>query len=228
MKVKDQRLFMCVCVYVHFLLSGIFLRNIDISILTSCYLADLLDSLVALIPVLFLGIGSSAPGIIAGAIASAKGTADGEEERLERICRHEAGHFLCGYLCGLPIKGYSVMDTGVPVVEFHQSNTGPVTAREFSPEEVAALSVVALSGSVAEILGLGLAKGGENDLLELEGIFRRSAEFVGGQKQQDLTRWGALVAYQLIMENNQKFEALVEAFKNKKSVQECVAILEAC
>jgi hypothetical protein len=182
---------------------------------------------MALIPIAFIGIGSSAPGIIAGAIKTAKGTADTEEERLDRICRHEAGHFLCGYMCGLPIKEYTTTDNGVQCVEFHPSQEGPVTGREFSTEEIAALSCVAMSGSVAEILGLGDAKGGENDLLLLDGFFRRSQDFIGAQKQQELTRWGALSSYNLINDNASKFDELVEAFKTQKSVPECITILES-
>jgi len=186
---------------------------------TLCYL-------FALIPILFLGIGSTAPGIIAGAIASTRGTADSEEEKMDRICRHEAGHFLAGYCCGLPIKGYSLLDSGIPCVEFHPSAEGD-TGREFTSDEIAALSVVAMSGSVAEALALGSAKGGENDLLELEGLLRRSKEFVGAQKQQDLTRWGAMTSYNLLKANEDKYEALVQAFKEKKSVADCVAIIES-
>ena len=64
------------------------------------------------------------------------------------------------------------------------------------------------------------------DLLELEGLFRRSEEFLGAQARQDLTRWGALTAYNLIQKNQDKYEKLVEAFKQKKSVAECVAAIE--
>lgn len=180
----------------------------------------------ALIPVLFLGIGSSAPGIIAGAIASTRGTADSAEQKMDRICRHEAGHFLCGYACGLPIKGYSLLEEGIPCVEFHPSSEGD-TGREFSADEIAALSIVAMSGSVAEALALGTAKGGENDLLELDRLLRRSEDFVGAQKQQDLTRWGALQSYNILKANEDKYEALVQAFKEKKSVADCVAVMES-
>lgn len=181
----------------------------------------------ALVPILFLGLGSSAPGFIAGAIASAKGKSDTNEEKLNRICHHEAGHFLAGYCCGLPIKGYTVMeDVGIPCVEFHPSPEGD-TGREFTADEIAALSVVAMSGSVAEVLALGQAKGGENDLLELDRLLRRSEQFVGAQKQQDLTRWGAMTSYNLLKANEGKYEALVQAFKDKQSVADCVAILES-
>jgi hypothetical protein len=117
-------------------------------------------------------------------------------------------------------------NTGIPCVEFHPSSEGDA-GREFTADEIAALSVVAMSGSVAEALALGEAKGGQNDLLELEGRLRRSEDFVGAQKQQDLTRWGALTAYNLLKTNEEKFEALVSAFKEKKSVADCLAILES-
>lgn len=187
---------------------------------TLCYL-------FALIPIVFLGIGSTAPGIIAGAIASLRGTKEERDQQEDRVCRHEAGHFLCGYLCGLPVRGYSTNDLGVPCVEFYPSTEGEAMGRELSSEEIAIMSVVAMSGSVAEALEFGEAKGGESDLLELDGLMRRSADFIGAQKQQDLTRWGALAAYNIITANDDKFESLVDAFKQKKSVADCIAAIEA-
>jgi len=152
----------------------------------------------ALLPILWIGVGSSAPGILAGLIQTVRGGNDGVQERLDRVCRHEAGHFLCGYLCGLPIRSYSIDDaTGVPRVEFH-SGFDSNLSRELLQEEVAALSVVALSGSVAEATNFDRARGGENDLLELQNVFRRSEEFIGASKQQDWTRWGALTSFLLL------------------------------
>uniref|UniRef100_A0A6U3NQB2 Peptidase M41 domain-containing protein n=1 Tax=Ditylum brightwellii TaxID=49249 RepID=A0A6U3NQB2_9STRA len=188
---------------------------------TLCYL-------FALIPVGFIGIGSTAPGIIAGGIAALRGEGDDNSAQDDRVCRHEAGHFLCGYLAGLPVKGYSIADNGYPCVEFHPSPEGDsISGRGFNEEEIAALSVVAMSGSVAEAMALGKARGGENDLLELDNLFRKSNDFLGAAKQQDLTRWGALAAYNLINGNKEKYECLVQAFKDKKSVAECVAIIES-
>lgn len=189
---------------------------------TLCYL-------FALIPVVYLGIGSSAPGLIAGPIAALKGTADDPSQKEDRICRHEAAHFLCGYLCGLPVQSYDINQEGFPSVAFHaSSDPGLVTApRELTREEIAALSVVAMSGSVGELFQFDVAKGGQNDLIELNAFFRRSKEFLSAQNQQDLTRWGALQAYNLLRENMNAYEGLVEAFKQKKSVAECVQIVES-
>jgi len=67
--------------------------------------------LLALIPVLFLGIGLMAPGIVARAIASLKNKGSdsnaGSVTMQECICHHKAVHFCCGYWCGLPICNYS-------------------------------------------------------------------------------------------------------------------------
>ncbi|KAL3799128.1 hypothetical protein HJC23_002256 [Cyclotella cryptica] len=183
--------------------------------------------LFALIPVGFIGVGSVAPGLIAGVIQGARGESDDESTRKERICRHEAGHFLCGYLCGLPVKSYEINpDTGAACVEFH-TDGGDASGKQLSEDDIAALSVVAMSGSVAEILSYGKATGGENDLLELQNCFRRSKEFIGSAKQQDLTRWGALTSFSLLKGNMDKYEKLVVAFKEQKSLADCVAIIES-
>lgn len=182
--------------------------------------------LFALIPVGFIGVGSVAPGLIAEVIQGSRQESDDEITRKERICRHEAGHFLCGYLCGLPVKSYEInADTGTACVEFHMD--GSEAGGKLSDDDIASLSVVAMSGSVAEILSYEKARGGENDLLQLQDCFRRGKDFIGAAKQQDLTRWGALTAYTMIKNNMGKYEKLVSAFKDKKNLAECVAIIES-
>jgi hypothetical protein len=186
---------------------------------TVCYL-------VAIIPILWLGIGSTAPAVIANLIAAIKGGGD-DTNKVERVCRHEAAHFLCGYLCGLPIANYATTEENVPRVEFHYSADGPATAsRELTEDEVNALTVVAMSGSVAEAMEFGKAGGANSDLMELQNIFRQSKNFLGAEKQQDLTRWGALTAYRLITANKDKLDSLCDVFSKQKSIAECVAILE--
>jgi len=181
----------------------------------------------ALLPILWVSVGSSAPGILAGIISLVRTGGDGSEEKEDRVCRHEAAHFLCGYLSGLPIRSYQTGGDGeFPCVEFHISKDGDATGRELSSEEIAVMSVVAMSGSVAEAMQFDEAKGGDNDLLELNRLFRRSEEFLGANKQQDLTRWGALASYNLLNGNKDAYEKLVVAFKQKKSVSECIAVIE--
>lgn len=192
---------------------------------TICYL-------VALIPILFLAIGSTAPAVIANAIVSLKGEEDSGVSKVDRVCRHEAAHFLCGYLCGLPIADYATTEENIPRVEFHDTFDGSSSSlqtaqpRELIQDEVNALAVVAMSGCVAEAMAFGKAEGTNSDLIGLELVFRRSAEFLGAEKQQDLTRWGALTAYRLLTQHQEKLDKLVQAFAAQRSVAECIRILE--
>ncbi|KAL3914976.1 MAG: hypothetical protein SGILL_005861, partial [Bacillariaceae sp.] len=166
-------------------------------------------------------------GIIAGLLATIKGSKD-DVGRADRVCRHEAAHFLTGYLCGLPIANYATAEENIPRVEFHYSADGPATSnRELTEDEVNALTVVAMSGSVAEAMEFDKAGGANADLMELQNVFRQSANFLGAEKQQDLTRWGALTSYRLITANKDKLDKLCAAFSEQKSIAECVTILES-
>jgi hypothetical protein len=187
---------------------------------TVCYVA-------AIIPILFLGVGSTAPAAIANVIATLKSKEDDGVSKKDRVCRHEAAHFLCGYMCGLPIANYATTDENVPRVEFHTTSKGPATAQqELTEDEVNALTVVAMSGAVAEAMEFGKAGGANSDLMELERVFRRSENFLGAEKQQDLTRWGAMTAHRLLTGKKEKLNQLIKAFDAQKSVAECIAILE--
>merc|ERR1711865_897183 len=183
---------------------------------TFCYL-------FALIPILWLGVGSTVPAAIASLLVVLRGQDDDGVNPQERICRHEAAHFLIGYVCGLPIATYdATADDQIPRVEFYYSS---------NPHDVATvptreLTFDALSGAVAEAMAFTTAKGGNQDLVELQAIFKKSSSFLGAQKQQDLTRWGALTAYKLLNENKASLDLLCQAFQDKKSVADCVTLLE--
>jgi hypothetical protein len=175
----------------------------------------------ALIPILFLGLGSSVPGIIAVAIQALKGNKDESgASPEERICRHEAAHFCCGYWCGLPVKGYSV-EKGVSQVEFGVSNS------QFDRTEVAMLAVTGLAGLVGEATKWDKALGAAGDLQLLDQVFRQSEDFMGSKAQMDMTRWGALTATNLLRENKDKYEEVVAAFGRQAPLEECIAILES-
>lgn len=186
---------------------------------------------LALIPILWLAVGSTVPAAIASLILVIKGSDEGGVDPTERVCRHEAAHFLTGYLCGLPVANYATAeDSDIPRVEFHYSSdpkeVATAASRELTMDEINALTVVAMSGAVAEALAFEKAKGGNADLMELQNIFRKSKEFLGAEKQQDMTRWGALTAYRLLNANKAKLDLLEKAFSQKKSISDCVAIIE--
>jgi hypothetical protein len=186
---------------------------------TVCYL-------VALLPVLFLAVGSTAPQVIANAIAGLRGNNAGDANGVsakDRICRHEAAHLCCGYWCGLAITDYATNDPGNPRVEF---GVAPSEPRGYSATQVAALAVASLGGSVGEAIALGRANGAAQDLQVLQSVFQRASDFYGAAAQQDVTRWAALTASQLLRQHADKYEKVVQAIERQASIDECVRILE--
>ena len=118
------------------ILSGIVLPNNTGATLTYLF---------AVVPILWIAIGSSAPGILAGLIETVRSTKDDQDTKVRRVIAHEAAHLLVGYTVGLPVADYSVSD-GEPRVEF-----GVPAGRELSYEDVSKVSVVAMAGSVGEL-----------------------------------------------------------------------------
>jgi hypothetical protein len=86
------------------------------------------------VPVLWIAVGSSAPGILASIIAGAKATPESDEEKLSRVAAHEAAHFLCGYVCGLPVK--SIQMSPAPQVEFFATPEGDLMRAEYSSDQI--------------------------------------------------------------------------------------------
>jgi hypothetical protein len=178
----------------------------------------------ALLPILWLGLGSTAPGLIAGGIKSIKDQSSSDttsDNATERTIRHEAAHFCCGYWCGLPIQTYDVSSSGNARIEFAVDNNA------YSASTVNALLVTGLAGLVGEAMEYGNAKGASQDLMLLDQVFRQAQEFYGAQQQQDLTRWAALTAAQLLKGKQEQYNEIVQAFRRTATLEECIGILES-
>jgi hypothetical protein len=183
--------------------------------------------LFATVPIIFLGIGSTAPGLITAVIEVLKVRVDAKYG--ERRVKHEAAHFLMGYLCGVPIAGYDV-ESSLPTVELYDTRKGMLTGNpadlRITREEANGLSIVALAGAVAEVNTFGDAKGGQQDLELLNKILARCDPPLSPDQCQAQTRWAAAEAYRLLETYKKPFLALVEAIEAKQSVAECIAKLE--
>eukprot|EP00285_Hemiselmis_virescens_P015412 CAMPEP_0173390006 /NCGR_PEP_ID=MMETSP1356-20130122/14238_1 /TAXON_ID=77927 ORGANISM="Hemiselmis virescens, Strain PCC157" /NCGR_SAMPLE_ID=MMETSP1356 /ASSEMBLY_ACC=CAM_ASM_000847 /LENGTH=402 /DNA_ID=CAMNT_0014347311 /DNA_START=48 /DNA_END=1256 /DNA_ORIENTATION=- len=187
----------------------------------------------ASLPLVLIGVGSVAPGIIGDVIGKLKWQFDATNT-LERRVRHEAAHMLCGYMCGLPIDGYVVEPE--PICQFYDRQDGYADAvekwqkqRPFSREEIATLSVVSLSGLMGELTKYESADGGQMDLLFLQDVFTRAEgdNFRKANEREGQTRWGAYKARQILEDNKEAFEKLCTAMTAGKSVEECIAVIEA-
>ncbi|CAM9854971.1 unnamed protein product [Ascophyllum nodosum] len=179
----------------------------------------------ALLPIIFLGLGSTSPGVIIAVIDNFKRKS--KEDFEERRVRHEASHFLSGYLCGLPIKSYRA-EGGTTLVEFYDSVDGDLDGRslKFKPDEVDKVSIVAMAGAVGEAQAYGSATGGAADLDNLGQIMNQANPPMDGKAQQSQARWATLMAHRLLSSHDPELKALMEAFRAGKPVSECVAALE--
>jgi len=132
------------------------------------FISDQIRSLLLLLslamPFALLLCSIIAPDIILSIRKSMQGI-DPTVER-ERIAYHEAGHFLCGYLCGVPIVDYDISgerDAGA-AIELPKEIQDARTMRKYISEKSGHLMVVAMAGVVSETLRFGNSKGGSEDI----------------------------------------------------------------
>jgi len=184
--------------------------------------------LFAILPILFLGVGSTAPGLITATIENLKTRTD--SNFVERRIVHEAAHFFVGYVLGFPIKSYQTAND-LAEVEFYDTPEGEDFFSKENPQlsktDLLPLAVVAMAGVVGECLKFANARGGQNDLATLQRLFTRTKPYIRSDEQMDITRWGVVTAHKILKENPKQVEALIEAFRDKKELNECIAIIEA-
>jgi hypothetical protein len=141
----------------------------------------------AVIPLAFLGVGSSSPGIIAALYVLVAGVKD-QKAFADRRRRHESAHLVAGYKLGLSVAEYECGDK--PRVEFYYA-----TGRPYTRDEAEELACVALSGAIGECEAFGQAKGAQQDFADLQGIFDRVQPPLSPAEQQSATRRACLNAY---------------------------------
>ena len=151
----------------------------------------------------FLGVGSSSPGVIVALYGIVRGAAE-DLAASERRRRHESAHLVAGYRLGLPVAEYSAGDR--PRVEFYYK-TGTYTR-----DDAEALACVALSGAVGECEAFGQAKGAQQDFADLQDIFDRVQPPLTPAEQQSATRRACLNAYGVLYgKRSRKDDAAVAA-----------------
>jgi len=187
----------------------------------------------ALFPVILVGIGSIAPGLIGEALYRCKLVTN--EESRKRHVRKNAGKFLAGYICGLPVATFS---QGKPSnrAEFFQlrpsdvtgiSGTNEVNKNRFTQIDIARISIVCLAGSVAECIDFGLASGSNpGDVNLLNELINSVEPSITPDQVQNHIRWSALIAWEILDEYKEEYQRLVVAFEKGLPMEECIAVIE--
>lgn len=155
----------------------VFASSSVLAIATSKLELNFLSYLFALIPIVFVSIGSSSPDLIEAVL-----------ER-DRRAAHEAAHFVAGHLCGLTIEDFSVGWN--PRVEFRDDG-------KRDRDAVETLAAVALSGAVAECVYFGSAKGVAGDLKALQNILDSTTPPYSAKEQRAATRRAVKNAHKLL------------------------------
>jgi hypothetical protein len=193
-------------------------------------LGFLLGYASALFPVILVGIGSIAPGLIGEALYRFKLVTN--EEARKRHVRKNAGKFLAGYICGLPVAKFS-QDNPSNTAEFFQlrpsdvSGTGKVQDKRFRQIDIARISIVCLAGSVAECIDFGVASGSNpGDVNLLNELINSVGPTLTSDQIQNHIRWTALTAWEILDQYKEEYQRLVVAFEKGLPMEECIAVIE--
>jgi hypothetical protein len=196
-------------------------------------LGFLLGYASALFPVVLVGIGSIAPGLIGEALYRFKLVTN--EESRKRHVRMNAGKFLAGYICGLPVAKFS---QGKPsnTAEFFQLRPSGISEVEvkqmfskntFNQSDIARSSIVCLAGSVAECLEFGVASGtNPGDVNLLNELINSVEPTITPEQVQNHIRWSALTAWEILDQYKEEYQRLVVAFEKGLPMEECIAVIE--
>lgn len=187
----------------------------------------------ALFPVTLVGIGSIAPALIGDILLRIKFIFD--EESRERNIRKNAAKFLVGYTVGLPVATYKTASPSNEAEFFQLRPTGKSEAEDrkmFSQtnrkqSDIARASAMSVAGSVAECMKFkeasGTSAGDVNTLYELMNAVEPT---LAPEKVQNHIRWSVVESYKILDENKEKYELLVDAFREQQGLEECIAIIE--
>ncbi len=154
-------------------------------------------------------------------------------EGRDRIIHHEAGHFLVAYLLDIPISGYAL--NAWEAFRQGQSAQGGVRFNDLelaSQLEKGSISSVLLdryctvwmAGIAAENFCYGNAEGGAEDRTKISALLFQMKRPLSESKLKQ--SWGFLQAKNLIETNKSAYEALVEAMKEKQSVDDCCKVIQ--
>lgn len=195
-------------------------------------LGFLLGYASALFPILIVGVGSIAPGLIGDVLLKIKLSTDSESK--SRYIDANAGKFLVGYVMGLPVSRFASSGASNSAEFFQLRPSGNEAAdrkmfseNKFKQADIARSSAVCLAGSVAECMAYDVASGTmPGDVNTLYELMQACEPKLEGERLQDHIRWSALEAYKIIEKYPQEYARLKGAFSENLPLEECIACIE--
>jgi hypothetical protein len=150
----------------------------------------------------------------------------------DRILYHEAGHFLAGYLCGVPVTSYDIsgdIDAGT-TIDMGISKDAAIAdhydiALRQLRSRIGNLLVVSMSGVVAESLRFGNSKGGAEDLTFATSLLRIIR--VPESDREGCLRWAVMKALVLLRIHRDSLDSLANAMREGRSISDCIRSIEA-
>ena len=185
--------------------------------------------------------------LLNGAISESVAKAISPETQ-SKILRHEAGHFLCAYLLGLPIEGvvlsafaalqdarFGPRGVSAGTSFFDLDLQQQIANAQIKRSAIDRYSIVVMAGIAAEAIHYGQADGGAGDEIALISFL---SNLNGDSSVSDKPAWndlsirnqaryGALQAVLLLREYKECYDALVDALERGKTLGECIYAIES-
>ena len=189
------------------------------------WLKNIAGLLFLLTPFMLIIVNLVAPGVYQ---TFQKRNSEANTEGLsDRILYHEAGHFLAGYLCGVPVISYDITgdrDAGTEIA-LDISDQGTLAENmQALKDRSGKLLVVSMAGMVSETLRFGDSKGGAEDLLFATEILRLLR--VPMEEKEGSLRWAVMKALLLLRINRDALDRVAEYMKTSAPVTACIQAIE--
>ena len=147
-----------------------------------------------------------------------------------KLARHEAGHFLLAYLCGIPVTGYFLASSGSPAGQagtifldvelFEQLSRG-----ELRQSALARYTTILMAGIAAEAICFDQAEGGYADEQALVQMLSNLRPAWRPERILSLARWSVVQAVELLRAHREEHEALAERMATGAPLGECIGVI---